>query len=119
MDILALDKSLQEIIDIKKELSNLDYSNPKYDDLEEKLHDLEDDFQEEYGDYLETEIEKVQDLYCPNNDVLLPIAYLGDGIAVDLKKLPGRDTRLVLSTGPTRLIIKLGKDQQETVWTAK
>ncbi len=119
MDIKALDKALQEIVDCKNELSKVDYSNPKYDDLEEKLHDLEDDFQEEYGDYLETEIEKIQDIHCPDNDVLLPIAYLGDGIAVDLKKLPGRDTRLVLAAGPTRLLIKLGKQQQEIVWTAK
>ncbi len=119
MDIQALDRALQAIANCKNELSKIDYSNPKYDDLEEKLHDLEDAFQVEYGDYLETEIEKIQDQYCPNNDVLLPIAYLGDGIAVDLRKLPGRDTRLVLATDPTRLIIKLGKDQQEVVWTAK
>lgn len=119
MDVKALDKALQEIVDCKLELSKIDYNNPKYDELEEKLHDMEDDFQEKYGDYLETEIEKVQDQYCPNNDVLLPIAYLGDGIAIDLKKLPGRDTKLKLVTGPTRLVITLGKDQQETVWTAK
>ena len=119
MDIQALDKALQKIVDTKKELEKLDYNNPKYDDLEEKLHDLEDEFQDEYGDYLETEIEKVQDQYAPYNDVLLPIAYLGEGITIDMKKLPGRDTRLVLLTNPTRLVIRLGKDQQETVWTAK
>ncbi|MFZ2905809.1 MAG: hypothetical protein WAZ98_06375 [Cyclobacteriaceae bacterium] len=119
MDVQALDKALQKIVDTKKELEKLDYNNPKYDDLEEKLHDLEDDFQDEYGDYLETEIEKVQDQHAPDNDVLLPIAYLGEGIIIDMKKLPGRDTRLVLLTNPTRLVIRLGKDQQETVWTAK
>ncbi len=119
MDIQALDSALQAIVDCKNELKKLDYNNPNYDVLEEKLHDLEDTFQVEYGDYLETEIEKVQDQYCPNNDVLLPISYLGDGISVDLRKLPGRDTRLVLVTNPTRLIITLGKDQQEVVWTAK
>jgi hypothetical protein len=118
MDLQALDQALQKIVDTKAELGKLDYNNPKYDDLEEELHDLEDDFQDEYGDYLETEIEKVQDQYCPDNDVLLPIAYLGDGVVVDIKKLPGKDTRLVLAPNPTRLIIRLGKDQQ-IVWTAK
>ncbi len=52
MDIKALDKALQEIVGYKKDLSKFDYNNPKYDDLEEKLHDLEDDFQDEYGEYM-------------------------------------------------------------------
>lgn len=118
MDIKALDKALQEIVTQKAELGKLDYNNPKYDDLEEKLHDLEDDFQDEYGDYLEGAIQKVHDQYCPDSDVLLPIAYLGDGAPVEVEKLPGKDTRLVLATNPTRLILKVGKDKQETVWTA-
>lgn len=119
MDIKALDKALQEIVNQKIELSKLDYNNPRYDDLEEQLHDLEDDFQDAYGEYLEDAIQKVHDKYCPDNDVLLPIAYLGEGAAIDLEKLPGRDTKLALVTNPTRLVIKLGKDQQEVVWTAE
>jgi len=119
MDIKTLDKALQEIVDCRTELKKIDYNNAKYDDLEEKLHDLEDDFQEEYGEYLEGEFQKVHDQYCPDNDVLLPIAYLGEGIAVDLEKLPGKDTRLTLATNPIRMILKLGKERQETVWSAK
>ena len=119
MDIKALDKALQEIVTQKAELSKLDYNNPKYDDLEEKLHDLEDDFQDEHGEYLEGVIQKIHDQYCPDSDVLLPIAYLGEGAPVEVEKLPGKDTRLVLATNPTRLILKVGKDKQETVWTAQ
>ena len=119
MDIKALDKALQEIVGYKAELSKIDYNNPKYDDLEEKLHDLEDDFQDAYGEYLEEAIQKVHDQYCPDNDVLLPIAYLGEGAAVDLDKLPGKDTRLALLTNPTRLVLKLGKEKQQIVWTAE
>lgn len=118
MDIKALDKALQEIIKQKTELGKLDYNNPKYDELEEKLHDLEDDFQDEYGEYLETAIQKVHDQYCPDNDVLLPIAYLGEGAAIDLEKLPDREAKLLLAANPTRLVLKIGKDKQETVWTA-
>lgn len=118
MDSKALDKALQEIVNQKAELSKLDYSNPKYDDLEEKLHDLEDDFQDVYGEYLEDVIQKIHDKYCPDNDVLLPIAYLGEGAAVDLEKLPGREAKLMLTVNPTRLVLKIGKDKQETVWTA-
>lgn len=119
MDIKALDKALQEIVNQKAELSKLDYNNPKYDDLEEKLHDLEDDFQDEYGEYLEDAIQKIHDRFCPDSDVLLPIAYLGVGAPVELEKLPGRDAKLMLETNPTRLILKIGKDKQETVWTAQ
>lgn len=119
MDSKALDKALQEIVSKKAELSKLDYNNPKYDDLEEKLHDLEDDFQDVYGEYLEDAIQKVHDTYCPDSDVLLPIAYLGAGAPVELDKLPGKDTRLVLATNPTRLILTVGKEKQETVWTAQ
>jgi hypothetical protein len=119
MDIKALDHALQEIVSQKAELSKLDYSNPKYDDLEEKLHDLEDDFQDEYGGYLEEAIQKIHDKFCPDNDVLLPIAYLGDGAVIDLEKLPGREAKLMLAANPTRLVLKIGKDKQETVWTAQ
>jgi hypothetical protein len=119
MDIKALDKTLQEIVNYKKELGKIDYNNPKYDDLEEKLHDLEDDFQDEYGEYMEEILQKVHDQYCPDNDVLLPIAYLGDGVIVELEKLPGKDARLMLATGPTRIILGLGKEKQEVVWTAQ
>jgi hypothetical protein len=118
MDITALDKALQEIVNHKKELSKIDYNNPKYDDLEEKLHDLEDDFQDEYGEYLEEVLQKVHDQYCPDNDVLLPIAYLGDGIIVELEKLPGKEARLIIATNPTRIILSV-KDKQEVVWTSK
>jgi len=51
MDIKALDKALQVIIQKKDALEKISYNDPTYDDLEEELHDLEDDFQEEYGEY--------------------------------------------------------------------
>ena len=119
MDIKALDKALQEIVNSKQELSKLDYNNPKYDDLEEALHDLEDDFQDEYGEYLEAEIQKVHDKYCPDNDVLMPIGYLGQGIPVEVDKLPGKDTRLILEPNPTRIILSVNKDKKQVVWSSE
>ena len=74
MDVKALDKALLEILKKREELSKIDYNNPKYDDLEEALHDLEDDFQEQYGEYLEEALQGVHDTVCPDNDVLMPIA---------------------------------------------
>ena len=118
MDIKALDKALQEILKTRQELSKLDYNNPKYDDLEEKLHDQEDELQEKYGEYLEAALQDVHDNFCPDSDVLMPIAYLGDGVFVDSDKYPGKETRLKLEANPTRIILQIGKDKQEVVWSA-
>jgi hypothetical protein len=119
MDVKALDKALQEILKKREELAKIDYNNPKYDDLEEELHDMEDDFQDEYGEYLEDALQNVHDDLCPENDVLMPIAYLGKGVPVEVDKHAGKDTKLILAPAPTRLVLTIGKDKQEVVWTAK
>lgn len=117
MDIKALDEALLKIIKKREDLAKIDYNNPKYDDLEEQLHDLEDEFQDEYGDYLEEALQKVHDEYCPENDVLMPIAYLGQGVPVEVDSMPGKDTRLVLAASPVRILVSVGKDKQQVVWT--
>ncbi len=119
MDVKALDKSLQEILKKREELSKLNYNNPKYDELEEVVHDLEDQFQENYGEYIESAFQDIHDELCPENDVLLPIAYIGKGVPVDVDKYDGKDTKLVLMPSPTRIVLLVGKDTQEVVWTAK
>jgi hypothetical protein len=135
MDLKALDKALQEIAFKRNELQKLDYNNPKYDDLEESLHDLEDSLQVKFGEYLEEILQNVHDKYCPDSDVLYPIAYLAkaynvndkiefsvsnnEGVFVEVDSIPGKDTRLVIVPNPTRVILNVGKDQQQVVWTAK
>lgn len=119
MDIKALDADLQAIEKKQAELGKLDYNNPKYDDLEEQLHDMEDDFQDKWGDFLEQALQEIHDKICPDNDVLLPIAYMGKGVIVEVDKYPGKDTKLVLMSNPPRIVLTIGKDKQEVVWTAK
>jgi len=119
MDTKALDKALQEIETKREELSKINYNNPKYDDLEEQLHDLEDAFQVKYGEYLEEALQDIHDELCPDNDVLMPIAYLGKGIFVEVEKYQDKDTKLVLETNPPRLTLLIGKDKKEVLWTAK
>jgi hypothetical protein len=119
MSFKELDAELREIEKTKAELGKLNYSDPKYDDLEEQLHDLEDDFQDKHGEYLEEALQKIHDELCPDNDVLMPIAYLGKGVPVDVDKMPGKDTRLILTTNPPRIILAIGKEKQEVVWTAR
>jgi hypothetical protein len=119
MDVKALDKAIQEIVKKREELGKLDYNNPKYDDLEEELHDIEDDLQDAYGDQLEEALQGVHDTLCPDNDVLLPIAYIGKGVPVEIDKYADKDTKLVIVPGPTRIVLLIGKDKQEVMWTAK
>jgi hypothetical protein len=134
MDIKALDTALQEIVKRRIELSKIDYNNPQYDTLEEQLHDLEDNLQDEYGDYLEGVLQEVHDKYCPDNDVLYPIAYLAktyqvnnkneysvaetEGVFVELEEQPSKNTKLVLLPNPPRIILNGGKEKQKVLWTA-
>ncbi len=134
MDVTAIDKALQEIIKTRLELSKLDYSNPKYDELEERVHDLEDAFQEEYGDELESVIQDIHDEYCPDTDVLVPVSYIAkvytvddkgeysvspsEGVFVEMDDYPDQDTKIVILPNPVRILLNMG-DKQQVVWTAQ
>jgi len=135
MDIKALHNALQEIISKRNELRNIDYNNPKYDDLEEQLHDLEDDFQDAFGDYMEEVLQGVHDQLCPDTDVLYPIAYIAktcvvsdnneyqvsltDGVYVEVDKYPNKETKLAIVPCPTRVVLNVGDERQEIVWSAQ
>lgn len=118
MDLKALDNAIQTIIKKREELDKINYDNPKYDDLEDQVHDLEDAFQEAYGEYIDGALQDVHDELCPDSDVLMPIAYL-KGVYVEVDKYPNRDTKLFLLPNPTRLVLNVGKEKQELVWSAK
>ncbi|MCW5912942.1 MAG: hypothetical protein KIT62_17865 [Cyclobacteriaceae bacterium] len=135
MDVKELDKAIQEIAKRRNALAKIDYSNPEYDDLEEELHDLEDALQVKYGEFLEDILQDVHDKYCPDTDVLYPIAYLAkaytvgdkneytvsnkEGVFVEVDSIPGKDTKLVIVPNPLRVILNVGASQQQVVWTAK
>jgi hypothetical protein len=135
MDTKELDKAIQEIAIRRNELKKLDYSDPKYDDLEEQLHDLEDSLIDAHGDYLEEVLQEVHDKYCPDTDILLPIAYLAktysvtpknefsvttaEGVYVEVDSMPGKETKLVMIPNPLRVILNVGKEKQLIVWSAK
>ncbi len=133
MNISELNTSLVSIIQKKAELSKLSYNDERYDEVEEELHDLEDEFNETYGDYLEEVLEEVHERVCPDSDVLLPTAYLpsnllgnsetgplkGEGVWVDTEEFPNKEARLVLVPNPTRLILSVGNTIKKEVWKAE
>jgi hypothetical protein len=137
MDQRKLEQSLLDLTNIRYELSKLKYDEPAYDDLEEELHDLEDKFLEEYGTFLDQIITEVHDEYCPDSEVLEPIAYLvkapqligmasegkpffqpgkTDGVLVDAEDFPKKQVRLVLLPNPTRLVFNVSGTVQKELW---
>ncbi|UYZ63615.1 hypothetical protein [Hymenobacter weizhouensis] len=123
-----LNRALVALIEKKQELTQLTYDDARYDDVEEELHDLEDDFNDEYGPFLEEALEKVHADLGSDTDVLLPTAYLPastsgtptpkEGVWIDAEKYSGKEARLTLVPNPIRLVITVGKQVQEAVWTA-
>jgi len=133
MNSKSIDKAILAIVEKKKQLNQLDYNDSKYDKLEEELHDLEDKFMDEFGDELEEVLQDVHDEHCPDNDVLLPIAYLansylktsdgydieGDqGVFVEAESLPGNNTKMVIVPSPLRILLVNSKVKKE-VWKAE
>lgn len=134
IDIKALDTDLTNLIERKIQLSKIDYNHSDYDELEEELHDLEDSLLEKYGDYLEDAFHEVHDEFCPDSEVLLPIAYIPNnvqkvngeytidfeqGVYVEVDDYEGQETKLVLMPKPTRIILQINKNENDVVWRAE
>lgn len=123
-----LNRALVALIEKKQELQTLTYDDARYDDVEEELHDLEDDFNDEYGQFLEDALEKVHGELGSDTDVLLPTAYLPantsgeptpkEGVWIDSEKHSGKETRLTLVPNPLRMILTVGKGVRQEVWKA-
>ena len=129
----TIDEAMIAILQKRLELSKLSYSDETYDDVEEVLHDLEDDFNEKYGYQLEEILEKVHIKHCPESDVLLPTAYLAkkfvetadgeieiekkEGVEVEWVENPDAAARLVLLPSPTRILLMTPKGIS-VVWEA-
>jgi hypothetical protein len=134
VNLTELENALLTLATKKNQLAALSYDDTRYDEIEEELHDLEDDFQEQWGDYLEDALHRVHDDLCPDNDVLLPIAYVANryvtaedgrwvpvegGVPVEVDELPTKGTKLAIAHKPTRIVLIVSPKQHEDVWVAK
>jgi hypothetical protein len=130
-----LNNDLVRLVLKKNELNRLKYSDPTYDTIEEELHDLEDAFIEKHGNFLEEVLKDIHNELCPDNEVLLPIAYLAnkynidkkddsteftvdlmEGVIVDVENYDDKLTRLVLVPNPTRILLQIQDSHQEEIW---
>jgi hypothetical protein len=130
MNTAELNKALVNLLEKRTELSKLQYSDPTYDDVEEELHDLEDDFTDTYGDYMEKAITKVHNEFCSESDVLLATSYLpkvvtkvgddyeftaNEGVLVEMDDLPALEARILLLPNPPRMLLLTPGETME-VW---
>lgn len=131
MDVHQLNLAISQLLDKKIELSNISYDDKRYDVLEEEVHDLEDDITDKYGQYLEEKLYEVHDEFCPDSEILLPIAYIpnkvskegeeykvdfSQGVYVDADDFPEKNTKLVLLPNPLRIILQIDPDRSDVVW---
>jgi hypothetical protein len=140
MDFKKLDADLTEIVEKRIELSKISYADEAYDDIEEALHDLEDDFNEEYGGDLEAALEKIYSQLKSDNEVLLPSAYLAnnylpmkadqfgkityevkgmEGVPVESEQFDKMDVRVVLIPNPTRFVLQINGKSMKDLWSAR
>ena len=135
-----LDKELTEIVEKKNQLSAMDYSDEKYDDLEEAIHDLEDDFNENYEGVLEKEFEKIYTRLKSDTDILLPTAYIAnkykpvlpdangivtyevtgrEGVPIESDQFDRQDVRLVLVPNPVRILMIINGKPLKDIWKSR
>ncbi|MFC3414778.1 hypothetical protein [Algoriphagus hitonicola] len=135
-----LDKELTEIVEKRNQLAAMDYSDEQYDDLEEEIHDLEDDFNEDYEDVLEKELEKIYSMLKSDTDILLPTAYIAnnykpmlpdangvvsyevggqEGVPIESDQFDRQDVRIVLVPNPTRFVMLINGRQLKDLWRSR
>ena len=135
-----IDQELTEIVQQRNQLSALEYSDVNYDDLEEQLHDLEDDFNENYEEILAPELEKIYAKLKSDSDVLLPTAYLANfyqemlpdakgsityevtgnqGVPIESDQLGKVDLRIVLVPNPVSFVLLINGKQLKELWKSR
>ena len=136
MNIMKLDEAILAIIEKKEELNSLSNYDSKYEIINNELTLLEQQFLSQFGSYIEEAIFNVHDEFCPDIDVMQPLAYIADhyirkndrmlevikseGIPVECDDFPGLKARLVLVPCPTRLVLVGENDDfNEIVWKAE
>ncbi|MDA0315151.1 MAG: hypothetical protein O3A40_07625 [Bacteroidetes bacterium] len=135
-----IDQELTEIVQQRIKLSVLEYSDENYDDLEEQLHNHEDDFNENYEVILAPELEKIYTKLKSDSDVLLPTAYLANhyqemlpdakgsityevsgyqGVPIESDELGKIDMRIVLIPNPVRFVLLVNGKQLKELWKSR
>ncbi|WP_020527373.1 hypothetical protein [Flexithrix dorotheae] len=137
MKTREIDKGLIEIIEIKNQLNGIVYHDQKYDEIEDHLHEIEDNFLEKHGFELERILKKVHVAICPDVDLLSPLSYIAheykkvgenetgpiydikhdQGVYVEVDSYQKKPTKLVIVPNPLRVILNIDGHTREEVWS--
>ncbi|MCG8340785.1 MAG: hypothetical protein MI674_05965 [Cytophagales bacterium] len=141
MDLRELGKLDNILVAIAEKRSLL--ANPTYVDKKQEeevlLQQLEKKLREKFGNFILEALQDVHDEFCPDNEVLPPLAYLAkkyiikkkrgsqityetdfnEGIPVESDDYPGEPARLVIVPRPPRILLQVGERLREEVWRAR
>ena len=142
IDEIAFNKALLQIVEKRNILFTMNYNDDGYDDVEEELHDVEDDFNEDYEDFLTEILEKAHAVIKSDADILLPTAYIASfykeedevdedgakvysipvetGVYTETEDYSSEtDTRIVFMPSPARLIYIVNGAMSKELWRLK
>jgi hypothetical protein len=133
VNLEKLNEDLVKLIEKRMALATLSYDDTRYDEIEENLHKAEDDFLKKYDDFLEDVLLDIHDEFCPDNEVLSPIAYIAknyqikdknqydvgenQGVWVEIDSIPDKEAHLVILPNPLRIVLTAGSFKKN-VWKA-
>jgi hypothetical protein len=133
VNLEKLNEDLVKLIEKRMALATLSYDDTRYDEIEENLHKAEDDFLKKYDDFLEDVLLDIHDEFCPDNEVLSPIAYIAknyqikdknqydvgenQGVWVEIDAIPDKEAHLVILPNPLRIVLTAGSFKKN-VWKA-
>ncbi|HET6243338.1 MAG: hypothetical protein H0V01_11230 [Bacteroidetes bacterium] len=103
MDFGIVNEKVLTIIKMNEQLSRITYNDPNYDQLEDKVYEIQDEVNDKFGDYFEDIMEDVyKELGC-DDDVLNFTDYIAKSYTVSGEKNP--DGSLKFEEAPNDCII--------------
>lgn len=142
MDFKKINEQVEELIKLNNQLSSMSYNDPLYDELEEKIHALQDAVNEKHKDYFEYVIDDIYVKLKCDEDVLNFTDYIAktyieteknekgtqydvkpEGciiVAVSHEKLNGKSVngRIYIKPNPLRMVFSLGA-HDKIVWNSE
>lgn len=142
IDANSFNKAFEQIVEQRNKLYKMNYNDDGYDDIEDTLHDLEDDFNADFEEYLTDILENAHGAVKSDADVLLPTAYIASyyqdenetdpdgakvfsiptesGVYVECEgQAESTDTRIVFMPSPARLMFLVNNALDKELWRVK
>lgn len=135
IEVDSLNQLLVSIAETNNKLSFLAYNNPLYDGYEARLHLLEDQLMDNYGDYLDSSLKMLYSQFALDDEILHPLSYIPrqyeikekNGklqfkvlpefcLKVNSAKYPQEIVKVVLLPSPARFVVYLLHTHKELVW---